>query len=420
MFHVKKNILEGLPIEIRDKLNKLCFIADELGYSSYIVGGMVRDWILNLPIRDIDIAIEGDAIFVAKIYQKQYNASVQYFEGFRTATISIANKEFENIDLISTRKETYKSPGSLPQVKKGNLKDDLYRRDFTINALCYHLDTMNIVDLFKGIKDIQNKLIRVLHSKSFVDDPIRILRAIRFKNRLHFNYELSTKKYMEEAIDQGAFSTISSDRIKKELFLCLKEEEFESILLDMKTFSILEILFFIEDISPMQLDWLQTVYKAVKDESRILVNLLIILYNTCEENIKKFCFYYHINKKYSNLLINNKRILLEIENSISRKAICPFEIYKIFSNLLPEQKLFFQIYFQDKPLLKEALEFYNDKLQSIRIEVTGRDLIELGIKPGPIYSKIFHELLKSKINYGWKTKIEEIEHIKKYIKDWRV
>lgn len=415
-----KNILGGLPIEIEGKINKLYFIANELGYPSYIIGGVVRDWILDLPIKDIDMVIEGDAILVAKVYEKQYNTPVQYFEDFRTATISISNKKSENIDLISTRKEFYESPGSLPRVSTGNLKDDLSRRDFTINTLCYNLDTMDIIDLFNGTSDIQNKLIRILHAKSFIDDPTRILRAIRFKNRLHFNYESSTQKHLVEAIDQEAFSIISSDRIKKELFVCLKEEKVESILLDMKSFNILETLFFIKDISPLQLNWLREVYQLIKYEDQILVNLLIILYNTCEERIEEFCLHYQINKKYRNILINNRSVFLKIENTISRKSISSFEIRKLFADLLPEQIIFLQIYSQNKPLLKKILDFYNNKLKNITIEVTGEDLMELGIKPGPIYNKIFNEVLKSKVNYGWRTKTEEIEYIKKIIKKWRI
>lgn len=414
-----ENILEYLSNTTKKEIFKLNSIAKDRGYFSYFIGGMVRDWILKKPIQDIDMVIEGDAIEIAKIYSKKYHISIQCFPNFQTARIPLEDKYFTNIDLSSTRKEIYESSGALPKVSSGNLQDDLYRRDFTINTLCYSLDTLEIIDLFHGKEDIKNRKIRVLHSRSFIDDPTRILRAIRFKNRFKFQYEKLTKRYVIEAINERVFTTISSDRIKKELILCLQEEELGKILLDFINLNILDTLFFIGNISTEQFTWLQEIDKIIENEDKVLTRLLIIFFHGNQESIKKFCDFYQINKNYKDLLINNRKTFLEIENKLKKQNLTPFEIYKLFLPLKREQSIFLRVYLQKEFFMKKLFEYYNCKLKGTRIFITGKDLISLEIPPGPIYSIIFEELLKNKINFGWKTKEQEIKYIKKNIKGWR-
>lgn len=416
---MNENILECFPNTIKKEIFKLNSIAKDRGYFSYFIGGIVRDWILKKPIKDIDMVIEGDAIEIAKIYSKKYHIPIQCFPNFQTARISLRDNYFTNIDLSSTRKEIYEFSGALPKVSNGNLQDDLYRRDFTINTLCYSLNTLEIIDLFHGKEDIKNRIIRVLHSRSFVDDPTRILRAIRFKNHFEFQYEKLTKRYMIEAINGRVFTTISPDRIKKELILCLREKEARKILLDFINLNILDTLFFVRDISTEQFTWLQEIDKIIGNEDKILICLLIIFFHANQKSIKKFCDFYQINKNYKDLLINNRKIFLEIENRLKRQNLTPFEIYKLFSPLKREQSIFLRIYLQKKFFIKKLLECYDYKLSDVRIFITGKDLISLGIPPGPIYNIIFEELLKNKLNFNWKTKEQEINYIKKNIKGWR-
>jgi len=211
----------------------------------YIVGGFVRDLWLDRPSTDIDIVVEGDAISLARSLEKQYGGRVTSHTRFGTAKWQISTireelthqlspegDEFtsnglpESLDLISARTEFYNYPTALPTVERGSIKLDLHRRDFTINTLALRLDGRHyatLYDYWGGMNDLQNKLVRVLHSLSFVDDPTRILRAVRFESRFGFQIEGRTLQLMTEAHD--LIKQISGDRLRHELDLILSEAD---------------------------------------------------------------------------------------------------------------------------------------------------------------------------------------------------
>jgi len=198
--------------------------AGDLGYRAYIVGGTVRDIILGKKHADVDMAVEGDAIKLGKAVAKDSDAAITVYKSFGTCTLVF--KGSLKIDLATARRETYKRPGAMPAIKPGTLKDDLKRRDFTINAIAASVmakDFGNIYDLFNGTGDLRSGLIRIMHPKSFVDDPTRILRARRFAARFGFKIEPKTDILMKRALINRALDTVSPARIQKELVLISKE-----------------------------------------------------------------------------------------------------------------------------------------------------------------------------------------------------
>jgi len=198
--------------------------AGDLGYRAYIVGGTVRDILLGKKHIDLDIVIEGDAIKVGKAVAKDSDAAITVYKSFGTCTLVF--KDGSKIDLATARSETYKKPGAMPAVKPGTLKDDLKRRDFTINAIAVSVmakDFGNVVDLCNGTGDLKSGLIRTMHPKSFTDDPTRILRARRFAARFGFKIEPKTDAFMKKALINRALDTVSPGRIQKELMLISKE-----------------------------------------------------------------------------------------------------------------------------------------------------------------------------------------------------
>ena len=209
------------PMKIIDIVGKL---ADELKTHVYIVGGPVRDKLLGRKDYDLDFVVEGDGINFAEALNKTLKGKLTAYRAFGTATINFNKKR---IDVVTARKEHYKYPAAYPTVKPGSIKDDLYRRDFTINAMAIAVNKDGfgrLVDFYNGRKDLKKKVIRVLHDKSFMDDPTRIFRAVRFSARFGFKIEPHTKKLMKEAVRDGLLGEVNAGRIRKEIELFLKEK----------------------------------------------------------------------------------------------------------------------------------------------------------------------------------------------------
>lgn len=198
--------------------------ADKKGFCVYIVGGPVRDALLSLSNNDLDIVVEGDGIRFAGILNKKLNGRLNRYMAFKTATIRYKEAR---IDIASTRSETYEKPAAYPKVSPGTIKDDLFRRDFTINAMAISINKGSfgqLIDLYGGVKDLKKGIIKVMHERSFVDDPTRIFRAVRFSVRFDFKIEARTKRLMRESVLEGYMGRVNRGRIKKELELLLKEK----------------------------------------------------------------------------------------------------------------------------------------------------------------------------------------------------
>ena len=180
------------------------------------------------PIFDLDLVVEGDAIGLAKEFAEKVGGKLTVHTMFNTAKIAL---DKWTIDIAMARTETYAKPGALPVVKPGTLKTDLFRRDFTVNAMAICLSPDNygeLIDLYGGLNDLKNKIIRVLHEKSFIDDATRIWRAIRYEQRLGFQIEPETLKLLKR--DVPMLKTVGGYRLRHELELVLKEKEPEKAL----------------------------------------------------------------------------------------------------------------------------------------------------------------------------------------------
>ncbi|MBU3935843.1 hypothetical protein KJ909_04160 [Patescibacteria group bacterium] len=222
-----------MKIDLKKKFPKKFFsiikligeAADKAGVSAYIVGGPVRDALLKVKNYDLDFAIEGDAIKFARDLNNQLKGDLKSHRTFGTATVSY---EDMRVDIATARRETYKKPAAYPDVEPAAIKEDLFRRDFTINAMAVSVNKKNfgeLVDFYGGHKDLKKKLIRVMHDKSFTDDPTRIFRAVRFSARFGFKIDPRTRKLIKEAILKGLLGEVNRGRVRKEVGLLLKEKK---------------------------------------------------------------------------------------------------------------------------------------------------------------------------------------------------
>lgn len=403
-------------ININDTSNKLFYI-----------GGVVRDELLNKQSIDIDITYVGNAIE----YCSKFGEVIQINPDFGTVRVKIPSsphreiadfvpstgsghnvpEELNNVivDFASTRSETYPKKGHLPVVEKigCSLKEDVLRRDFTINALAKSITTGEIVDYVGGLKDLKNKKLRVLHDNSFIDDPTRIIRGLKFAMRFNFELEEHTKKLQDEYLKNINYD-MSYKRIKKELI-----ETFNAPLSNI-TKEYKKQRTFEKFIN-------EKIYKLVTPNDVEIPSINI------EELIEKYCLdidchvantprndehiwliYVGVLKDLSRLPLTKieQKILDDVPQNILNSD---FELYKTFENAKIETILLYAILKDQK-----GAKHYLDNLRNIKISINGKDLQNLGISPSPQYQEIFDEVLKAKLQNPKMTKEDELKIAKSY------
>ena len=225
----------------RRALDLVTEVAREKGCHPYLVGGPVRDLLLGRPSIDVDVTLEDGASTLARALAKRLDGRVRSFPQFLTYKVTAEN--WPAIDIATARKERYRQPGALPTVAEGKLQDDLMRRDFSINAIAMDLVDGSLHDPTGGETDLRNRIVRVLHDQSFIDDPTRIFRAVRLATRLGFAFDETTSALMRSAIETNALSTITKERIWRELFLAMDEAEAPRVLATLAEIGALEPLF---------------------------------------------------------------------------------------------------------------------------------------------------------------------------------
>ncbi|MBQ8168101.1 CCA tRNA nucleotidyltransferase [bacterium] len=356
-------------IKIYDNSNKL-----------YYIGGVVRDKLLGVKSFDIDVTFEGNAIE----YCNKFGEVIQENPDFGTIRVLVEGKE---VDFASTRSEIYPHKGHLPVVTKIGcpLKEDLLRRDFTVNALAMRVSDGEIIDYVNGQEDLKNKVLRVLHSESFIDDPTRIIRGLKFRVRFNFDLEENTRKLQEEYLKNINYD-MSFKRVKKELI---------------ETFNL-------NSQRAFELFIKEGIYKLVSPAEFELPNTNIekLVNNYSIDNI--WLVYIGLLPDLSNIeLTKPERKIIDDAKQIGELK-SDFEIYKAFDNLAVESILLYGI-MRDLSVAKR----YLDILRNIKISITGGDLLTLGIKPSPKYQEIFDEVLKTKLQNPNMTKEDELELVKK-------
>jgi tRNA nucleotidyltransferase (CCA-adding enzyme) len=215
-------------------------VAREKALRPYLVGGPVRDLLLGRLAIDIDLTLEDGSSTFARSLAKAVDGRVRSFPQF--LTYKVFAEGLPEFDIATARKERYRKPGALPTVTAGKLRDDLLRRDFSINAIALDLEDETLHDPTGGVADLEARSVRVLHEGSFADDPTRIFRAVRLACRLGFSLEETTKRLMHEAIESGALGTVSRERLWRELFLAIDEAEAPAILTQLRSAGALDVL----------------------------------------------------------------------------------------------------------------------------------------------------------------------------------
>jgi tRNA nucleotidyltransferase (CCA-adding enzyme) len=249
-----------IPNPQRRALDVIREVAAEKDCRPFLVGGPVRDLLLGRHVLDVDLTLEEGSSTLARALAKRIEGRVRSFPQF--LTYKVTGDGFPEIDIATARLERYRAPGALPTVTAGKLKDDLMRRDFTINAMAMDLLDGSMHDPASGQRDLSSRIVRVLHDNSFVDDPTRIFRAVRLANRLGFSLDLHTAKLMHDAIEMGALGLVSKERLWRELFLAMDERDAPKVLSALHKEGALTALFGV-DVPPPSAEALEKVRRQL-------------------------------------------------------------------------------------------------------------------------------------------------------------
>ena len=393
-------------------------VAERLGFRAYLVGGSVRDLLRGKANLDIDLVIEGDGIQFANVLAEQIGARVKPHKKFGTAQVKVGALR---IDVASARTEYYESPAALPRVETSSIKKDLYRRDFTINTLAIKLNPNDfglLIDFFGGQRDLKEKTIRVLHNLSFVEDPTRAFRAIRFSERFGFRLSRHTASLMKSTIDMNLFAKLSGARLYEELLLSFNETNPALTLKRLSDYGLLKvihekIIFDKQLESELEstaetLAWYNLLYLDEKIEKGILY-LMTLLSHLSDRERTEALARLSTPPKARDTILEGVKQQREILAGLPSKD--PISLYRLLSGRELEIILFTMSATKDAQKKKEISHFLIE-LRKVRPTLKGNDLKKLGLPQGPIYSKILHELLAEKLAGRLKTVSDEVAFVK--------
>ncbi|MFC1535313.1 CBS domain-containing protein [Thermodesulfobacteriota bacterium] len=425
-FTKKKNIAsmlkERLPRRIISLFKAFGNTADMLEYNAYLVGGLVRDVFLKRENLDVDIVIEGDGIKFAHEFAEHHDVRVKSHRKFGTAVLVFPD-DFK-VDVATARMEYYETPAAPPTVETSSLRMDLLRRDFTINTLAIKLnkrDYGTLIDYFGGQKDLREKVIRVLHNLSFVEDPTRVFRAIRFEQRFGFKIGKLTLSLMKNAVDINCFKELSGRRLFMELRLLLMENRPVQGIERMHEFDLLQ--FFALEIK----------YSAglgnILEDIRAVISWFNLLY--LEETYETWkVFWYGLTSSLDAKALRRLAKRMQMNDLESRDMIVQrldvnkvldklygltgdnhYRVYTLLSQYDTEILLFMMAKVNNEKI-KRLISNYFTKLKGAKVKLKGRDLKKMGFKPGPLYKEILSNLLEARLHGRVNTKEEEIMLVK--------
>lgn len=423
----RKRNLNAIIVEFLNKrtielLQVIGEVADELQFNAFAVGGFVRDLLLKKKNLDLDVVIEGEGIIFAERLAKRLQGRIKTHERFGTAMVLLPDNT--KIDVATARLEYYEYPAALPTVELSSIKLDLYRRDFTINAMAIQLNPEHfgtLIDFFNCQNDLNHKSIKVLHNLSFVEDPSRIFRAIRFESRMAFEIAPHTRRLIHNAVSMQLFGKTYDPRFFSELKLIFSEEDPVPAIQRLAEFNLFPFLW--PDLKPhLKIDrrflhilhqtqraisWFRLLYL---DETchNWMVYLLAVMGRSQNSELAAFCNRFQITPKISDRLLWQKTHADKIAHLLSRRqVIANSEIYWLLKELSIEGLLYLMAIAR-KNQIKKAVSNYVTALRQVRTELSGDDLMTLGYQPGPEFKTILNDLLDARLDGRINSREDEI------------
>jgi len=431
---IAQKMEELLPPNLLAFLKKASKMAKEMGYSLYPVGGFVRDLLLGTPTLDIDLVVEGDAIALAHRLAQEVGGRVHGHSRFGTAKLIFSEESpvapLSSLDFVTARTEFYEHPTALPSVERSSIKQDLHRRDFTINTLAISLDEESygeLLDFYGGEKDIEQGLIRVLHNLSFVEDPTRILRAIRLEQRLGFKVEERTEELIHDALD--LLHRVSGERIYQELEAIFREEQPTKALERLQSLEVLSHIHpalryddklgeKIEALPQGLREWKALACQPEEAEplgappqDEPVLYLAFLADEAESQEMESLISRLKLRAKEARTLRQVAQ-LRTLVPQLSKKGLSRSGLYHL---LRPYSSQAIFLLWLTTKALKKRLELYHKKLACVEPLLDGQDLKRLGVPPGPIYGQILEALRDARLDGKVRSRKGEERLVKEFL-----
>lgn len=416
-----------LPEQIRQVVMTIGERAAAEGLRAHVVGGFVRDMLLGRPNLDVDVVVEGDGLAFAEKVAAEQGWRVRVHKRFGTAVL-IVDRAL-HIDVTSARAEYYTRPGALPTVERSSLRQDLFRRDFSINAMAASIwpDTFgHIADPFGGLNDLERRVVRALHSLSFVEDPTRVLRAARFAVKFGFRIDPSTEALLKQAVEMDMLKEVSGARLREELLDVLDEERAADVL------ALLEDLGALDELLPegvpreaVSADVARaaaaygTLAPRFEHAPRRRITLVCaLLERAAKRSSERWLKRMRFGREYGTPAIALvERSASALRTLKDRRSVRDSRIHAVLSPLPPEAQVCLWAMSED-PVARERIERYIDVLSRVRPAVTGDDLVAMGFRPGPSFSAILAQALADRLDGKAVGREAELENLARIAHRW--
>lgn len=416
-------IVENLSKEMILLLRTIGEVASNLSFNAYAVGGFVRDLLLKKPNLDLDIVIEGDGITYAKALAKHLKGRYRTHERFKTAVVLMPD-DFK-IDIATARLEYYEYPAAMPTVELSSIKLDLSRRDFTINAMAIHLNPSGfgtLIDFFNCQNDLKQKTVKVLHNLSFVEDPSRIFRAVRFEKRMEFQISAHTTRLIKNAVEMQLFGKTEDPRFFSELKIIFDEEDPLPAIQRLAGFDLFQFIWpdlhpdyksdrrFKHDLIQAQLaiSWFHLLYLD-KPCQNWIVYLLAIMSRSSRAQLTAFCERFGETSKTIQFIHNQKELGDRANNQLTRTGQHKNSEIVAYLEDLETEGLLYIMAVSRKKHVKKAISHFVTILRHIEPEISGKDLVERGYKPGPQFKTILDGLKNGRLDGTLQSLEDEIK-----------
>ena len=412
MTNLGSKIEEQLPAELVNLMQTAGGIAAEQGDSLYLVGGVVRDLLLEKANLDLDLVVEGNAIELAKRLAGTKPARLTTHPRFNTAKL-----EWEkwSVDFATARSESYARSGALPTVEPSSIERDLFRRDFTINAMAVCLSPERygeLIDRYGGQDDLENRLVRILHEKSFIDDATRIWRGLRYEQRLGFQLEESTLRLLKRDIPM--LDTISGDRIRYELECIFQEEKPEKVLSRAEELGVLDRLH-----PDMKGDgWLADRFQAARKQAApglpsFGLYLALLSYRLGEEESEQLISYLRLPGTAARVVRDSIALKSRLR-TLSYPELKRSRVYHIIHGY-SQSAITANSLAVGSPIARQHLEIFLHELRYVKSALNGHDLIEMGFPPCPQIKEVLKLLHNARLDDRVNSKADEEELVKEWL-----
>ncbi|HZK25408.1 MAG TPA: CBS domain-containing protein [Oscillospiraceae bacterium] len=413
--------MERLPQKLQSLLYLIGQTADREQSKVYAVGGFVRDLLLGLETHDLDLAVEPLAIPFGEKLHQVLGGQIKKHEQFGTVTLTM--RDDLQIDLVTARQEFYARPAAMPEVELGSLKNDLFRRDFTINTLAVSLNMPHygqLIDFFHGLSDLESGLIRILYNLSFVEDPLRLLRAIRFEQRFAFQLEETTQALLENAVKTRVLENVSKERLYDELSLIFQEKKIAAMLnrifelgLDVSIFPgvryhelLKQRLFTVQEVlACVQRTWLDA--KPIP-AALYLASLMLDLRF---QEARHLCRRLRLPRDTIRRVLNAITVVPQLQEELTTdEELKPSQLEHWLGGQ-PLETMLLLLVVSKHSLVWSRIYFYWEKIRPIQIEISGHDLEVLGLPPGPAYQEILTAVRAARVDGLVGNKEEELAFV---------